>query len=123
VQTEISTSLNIPRKKVVIRNIFTPLKAANMDSDASGTEATSNEDAVAGKSRPPPIILTSTIKLIQLQKQLKIVVEENFEFRSTRNRIRVIAGSMEDFKSFKSHFDPKNLSYYSFYPKSEHITP
>jgi hypothetical protein len=76
-----------------------------MDTDASGTKATSNEEAVPGKTgRPPPIILTSTTNLIQLQKELKIAVKENF--------------GMADFKSVKSHFDAYNLSYYSFYPKS-----
>jgi hypothetical protein len=57
--------------------------------------------------------------MIQLQKQLKIVVKENFNFRSTRNGTRVITRSMADFQSFKSLFDAHNLSYYSFYPKSE----
>jgi hypothetical protein len=76
-----------------------------MDTDASGTEATSNEEEVPGKSsRPPPIILTSTTNLIQLQNQLKNVVKENFEFRSTRNGTRVITRDMADFQSVKSHF-------------------
>jgi hypothetical protein len=57
--------------------------------------------------------------MIQLQKQLKIVVKENFEFRSTRNATRVIMRGTADFHSVKSHFDTNNLSYYSFYPKSE----
>jgi hypothetical protein len=55
------------------------------DTDASGTEATSNEKAVPGnRGRPPPIIVTSTtnsvadVTIIQLQKQLKSVVKENF---------------------------------------------
>jgi hypothetical protein len=72
--------------EVVTRNFFAPLRAADMDTDVSGTEVTSNEEAFPGRSgRPPPIILTSTTNLIQLQKQLKNVVKENFEFRSTKN--------------------------------------
>jgi hypothetical protein len=48
-----------------------------MDTDASGTEAISNEEAHPGKTgRPPPIILTSATNLIQVQKELKIVVNE-----------------------------------------------
>jgi hypothetical protein len=91
-----------------------------MDTDASGTEATSNDDSVPGKAgRPPPIILISTTKLIQLQKQLKSVVKENFEFRSTRNGTRVIRRGMADLQSIKSYFDANNLSYCSFFPKSE----
>jgi hypothetical protein len=120
VQTKTSPTLNIPPKEVVTRNVFAPLRAADMDTDASGTEANSNKEAVPGKTgRPPPIVLTSTANLIQLQKQLQIVVKENFEFRSTRNGTRVITRSMADFQFVKSHFDANNLSYYSFYPKSE----
>jgi hypothetical protein len=79
VQTETSPSLNIPPKEVVTRKFFALLRTADMDTDASGTEATSNEEAVPGKrGRPPPIILT-------LEKQLKSVVKQTFEFRSTIN--------------------------------------
>jgi hypothetical protein len=47
------------------------------------------------------------------------VVSENFEFRSTRNGTSVITRSIADFQSVKSHFNSQNLSYYSFFPKSE----
>jgi hypothetical protein len=50
---------------------------------------------------------------------MKIVVSGYFEFHSTRNGTRVITISMADFQSVKSHFDSQNLSYYSFFPKSE----
>jgi hypothetical protein len=90
-----------------------------METDASGTEATSNEDAVPDKTgRPPPIILTSTTNLNQLQKQLKSVFKENFQFHSTKNGTRVITRVIVDFQSVKSHFDANNLSC-SFYPKSD----
>jgi hypothetical protein len=83
-----------------------------MDTDSSGTEATSNDEAVPGKTgRPPPVILMSTTNLIQLQKQLQSVVNESFEFRITRNGTRVITRGMADFQSVKSHFDTNNLSY------------
>jgi hypothetical protein len=36
VQTKTSTALNIPPKEVITRNFFAPLKAADMDTDASG---------------------------------------------------------------------------------------
>jgi hypothetical protein len=56
-----------------------------MDTDASGTEATSNEEAVPGKTgMPPPVILTSTTNLIPFQKQLQSVVKENLESESSR---------------------------------------
>jgi hypothetical protein len=71
-----------PPKEVVTQNFFAPLRAADMDTESSGTEATSNE-AVPGKiGRQPPIILTATTNLIQLQKELRNVVKESFEFRA-----------------------------------------
>jgi hypothetical protein len=83
-----------------------------MDANASGTEANSNEEAVPGKTgRAPPIFLTSTTNLIQLQKELKIVVKENIEFHSTRNGIRVITRAMADFESVKPHFDTNNQTF------------
>jgi hypothetical protein len=91
-----------------------------MDTDFSSKETTSNEMAVPGQTgRPPPIILTSTTNLIQLQKQLLSVVKRTFEFQSTRIGTRVITSGMADFQSVKSHFDTNNLSYYLFYSKSE----
>jgi hypothetical protein len=91
-----------------------------MDTEASGTEANTNEETVSDKSdRPYPKILTPTIHPIQLQKQLKSVVKGIFEFRSTRNGTKVITRSMADFQSVKSHFEDNNVFYYSFYPKSE----
>jgi hypothetical protein len=40
VQTKTSPALNIPPKEVVTRNIFALLRTADMDTNASGTEAT-----------------------------------------------------------------------------------
>jgi hypothetical protein len=72
---------NTPNKEVAMRNFFAPLRATNMDTDTSGAEATTVEEAVPGKAgRPPPIILTATTNLIQLQRQLKNVSKGDFEF-------------------------------------------
>jgi hypothetical protein len=91
-----------------------------MNTDSTAAEATTPEEAVPGKaSRPPQIILTSTANLLQLQKQLQNVVKDDFEFHSTRNRTRVITKGMADFEAVKFHFNNSNLSYYSFFPKSQ----
>jgi hypothetical protein len=106
--------------KRITKNFFAPLRTLNMDTDAPGTEYRAAEEPVPGKvSRLPPIILTSDINLIQLQKQLKGIAKQQFEFRSTRNGIRVTTKDMVDYKSVKGHFEANNLSYYTFYPKSE----
>jgi hypothetical protein len=80
------TGVSSPPNAVVTQNFFAPLRGAEMD-----TEGSPREESAAGKAgRPPPIVLTSATNLIQLQKQLTNVVEDNFEFRNTRNGTRVI---------------------------------
>jgi hypothetical protein len=109
-----------PNKEIAMRNFFAPLRATTMDTDSSGAEATTPEETVPGKGgRPPPVILTSTTNLIQLQRQLKNVAKGDFEFRNTKNGTRVITKSMTDFETVKSFFSTQNLSYYTFFPKSQ----
>jgi hypothetical protein len=91
-----------------------------MDTDAPGTESSEAEEPVPGKSsRPPPIVLTSAINLIQLQKQLKGIAKHQFELRRTRNGTRVTTKDRVDYQSVKGHFEANNLSYNTFYPKPE----
>jgi hypothetical protein len=100
---------------------FSPfLRTTDMDSDSYGTETNPQEEAVpVNTCRPPPIVPTSVTNLIQLQKQLKSVVKEDFEFRTTRNGTRVIRRGMVGFLAVKFHFEKNNLSYFTFNPKSE----
>jgi hypothetical protein len=110
---------NTPNKDVATRNFFAPMRATNMDTDTSGAEVTTVEEAVPGKAgRPPPITLTATTNLIQLQRQLKNVAKDDFELRNTKNGTRVITKSMTDFEAVKYYFSTHNLSFYSFFPKS-----
>jgi hypothetical protein len=110
----------LPTSTVTTKNFFAPLRTAHMNTDAPVTESNSTETEATGKSgRPPPIILTSAANLIQLQKQLKGVAQQNFEFRNTRNGTRVVTKDMVDCQAVKSSFDKKSLSYYAFYPKAE----
>jgi hypothetical protein len=81
-----------------------------MDADAADAEAATHE-AISGKAgRPPPIILTAKINLIQLQKQLKNVVKADLVFRNTRNGTRFITKGIADFEAVKSHLSNNNLS-------------
>jgi hypothetical protein len=106
--------------KVTTKNFFAPLKTMNMDTDAPGTESSAAEEPVPGKaSRPPPIVLTSATNLIRLQKRLKGVAKQHFEFRSTTNGTRVTKKDMVDYQSVKGHFEANNLPYSTFYTKSE----
>jgi hypothetical protein len=90
-----------------------------MDMDSTSSETTPVETPAAKSGRPPPIILTSTVNLTHLQKQVKSVLKQDFEFRTTRNGTKIITRNMADFQSIKSHFDTIKLSYYTFFPKSE----
>jgi hypothetical protein len=64
-------------------------------------------------------MLSAKTNLIHLQKQLKNVVKADFEFRNTRNGTRVITKGMADFEAVKSHLSNNNLSYFSFFPKTQ----
>jgi hypothetical protein len=120
VPTGASAPVSRPPKEKTTRNFFAPLRTAKMDIDSGGSDASSSNTMAPGKTgRTHPIILTSAVNLIQLQKQVKGVVSEDFEFRSTRNGTRVITRGMADFQSVISYFDSRNLSYFSFYPKSQ----
>jgi hypothetical protein len=91
-----------------------------METDALGAEVTTVDEAVPNTAgRPPPIKLTANANLIQLQMQLKNVAKGDIEFRNTKSETRVITRSMTDFDAVKSYFSNQNLSYYSFFPKSQ----
>jgi hypothetical protein len=112
----------VPDSNFVIttKNFYAPLRAANMDTDSGGLEESTQKEVVQGKTgRPPPIILMSSENLIQLQKQLKNVVKDDFEFRSTRSGTRVFTKGMADFEAVKAHFSQNNLSYVFFFPKAQ----
>jgi hypothetical protein len=80
-----------PTVKVPTSNFFAPLRTAHMDTDTPVAESNTEVAAAPVKSsRPPPIVLTSAANLIQLQKQLKGVAQQSFEFRNTRNGTRVV---------------------------------
>jgi hypothetical protein len=91
-----------------------------METDAPVTEPIPPEAAAQGKTgRPPPIVLTSTVNLIQLQEQLKGVAKDNFEIRNTRNGTWVLTKDMVDYQAVKNYFDTQSLPYFTFFPKSQ----
>jgi hypothetical protein len=109
-----------PTVQVLTKNFYAPLRATNMETDAPVTEPISPEAAAQGKmGRPPTIVLTSIVNLIQLQKQLKGVAKDNFEFRNTRNGTRVVTKNMVDYQAVKNYLNTQSLPYFTFYPKSQ----
>jgi hypothetical protein len=60
------------RGEVETRKFFAPFRSTHIDIDASGTESIPTQGTVPEISaRPPEIVLTSLVNLIQLQKVLK----------------------------------------------------
>jgi hypothetical protein len=112
-------AVNTTLKTVARRNFFAPLRTTSMDTEASGTEESPQEEETPGKTgRPSPIVITATVNLLQLQKLIKTVVKENFVFRNTRNGTRVISKTLWDFSAVKSYLETHNLHYFTVYPKT-----
>jgi hypothetical protein len=87
-------------------------ETAETDTD-QGQQTTSNKTG-----RPPPIVLTSTVNLIKLQKDLKSISKAPFEMRSTENGIPVLIKEMGDY-TIRQHFEQSSLNYFTFHPKTE----
>jgi hypothetical protein len=120
-----ATSANDPRlrrQEVPTRNFFAPLRSAEMETgEEAADDASENQEQQATPSvigRPPPIVLTSEVNLIALQRQLKPLSKGNFEFRTTRNGTKVVTKEMADYSAIRAHFESRNLPHYTFYPKS-----
>jgi hypothetical protein len=85
-------------------------------------DSTEHQQHQAPSSQPgklPPILLTSQVKLIQWQCQLKGLLKGSFEFSSIKNGTRVVMKEIADFSPITSHFKCNNFPYFNFYPKSQ----
>jgi len=110
--------------QVPTRNFFAPLRADKMETanepnveDQSGQQ---DQQAPTNKAgRPPPIVLTSKINLIAVQKEIKLIVTGSFEFRNTRTGTKIMSKEMADYSAIRQYLEAKHLSYYTFFPKSE----
>jgi hypothetical protein len=69
--------------------------------------------------RPPQIVLTSATNLMNLQRHIRYIVTGNFELRNTRSGTRIVRKEMANFSALRKHLEKKNLSYFTFFPKSE----
>jgi hypothetical protein len=93
-----STLLAKKQAEVSIKNYYAPLRTVEMDTeDAGDSPAPKGEQQQKKTGRPPPVVLTSAINLINFQDNLKVVVKGNYEFRSTRNGTRVVTREMADY--------------------------
>jgi hypothetical protein len=78
--------------------------------DQSGQQGQQAPTNKAG--RPPPIVLTSKINLIALQKDIKEIVRGSFEFINTRTGTKVMSKEMEDYSGIRHTWNLKQLVYY-----------
>jgi hypothetical protein len=117
-----------PKGEVPTKNFFAPLRTAEMYVEnklAEGTSEKPNSETQQPSSskagRPPPIELTTATNLMQLQKRIRDIVTGNFEFRNTRSGTRIVTKEMADFSAIRKHLENNNLSYFTFFPKSEKL--
>jgi hypothetical protein len=71
------------------------------------------------KGRPPPIVLTSEVTLLSLQKDLKAVVTGEFFFRNTASGTRITTKSMAGYKVIQNLLSQKGLPFFTFYTRGE----
>jgi hypothetical protein len=58
---------------------------------------TEQQPSSSKTGRPPPIVLTSTTHLMQLQRQVKNIVMGSFAFRNTRSGTKIVTKEMTHF--------------------------
>jgi hypothetical protein len=71
--------------------------------------------------RLPPVVLTSQINQLQLQRQQKGLLKGNFKVHSTRNGTRIGTKEMADFSIICSHFESSSHPNFTFCPKSQKL--
>jgi hypothetical protein len=80
--TTSTTGLNDPKlqskPEAPTQNFFAPLRSTDMKADHRNNADDTTEHSQGG--RPPPIVLTSQVNLIQLQRQLKGLLKNNLSF-------------------------------------------
>jgi hypothetical protein len=81
-----SAAVRLPPKAVSTRNFFAPLRTTDMDTETTGAEnALPEQEAPRKSGGPPPIVMTSTSNLIQVQSDLKKHVKGEFPKHTKRN--------------------------------------
>jgi hypothetical protein len=85
------------------------MEADQGDDADDTTERQQYQAPFSQAGRPPPIVLTCQVNLIQMERHLKGLLEGNFGFRSTRHGTRVVTKVMAIFLSIRSHFEGNNL--------------
>jgi hypothetical protein len=111
--------LEVPTQK-----FFAPQRSVEMEADHgddadNATERQQHQEPSNQAGRLPPIVLTSQVNLIQLQRQLKGLAKGSFEFCNIRSGTTVFMKEMADFTAIHSHFERNKLPYFTFCYKSQ----
>jgi hypothetical protein len=67
---------------------------------------------------PHPIVLTSEVNILSLQKDLKAVVTGEF-FRNIGSGTRITTKSMADYKTIQNVLSQKGLTFFTFNTKGD----
>jgi hypothetical protein len=63
--------------------------------------------------KPPPINLTTSLNLLKFQAEVKAITKDNFfEFRNTKNGIRVVGKGMADYSAVMRHHEERKLPFF-----------
>jgi hypothetical protein len=98
------------------RNVYAPLTTMDVEIGNETTEETEpsthqQQRTAKGAGRPPPIVFTSSVHLIKLERGIKNIVKNKYEFRTTRNGIRAMKKEMADYSAIKHHFEQNSLHF------------
>jgi hypothetical protein len=101
---------------VPTRNFYAPLTTMDVENENETAEETEpstkqQQQTAKGAGRPPPIVLTSSVKLIKLERGIKDIVKNKYEFRTTRNVIQVMTKEMADYSAIKHHLEQNSLHF------------
>jgi hypothetical protein len=124
-ETEETTS-NLPNPwQVAMNNFFALLRDLRMKNVETGSERNSTKtggtNESTGKGRPSLIVLTSEANLINLQRELKTVMNGEFFFWNTAVGSWLTTKRMVDYNTIQKFLTKKNLHFVTFYTKVDKL--
>jgi hypothetical protein len=74
--------------------------------------------AKGGRQATPPVTIRVSLNLLNFQGELKPIIKDTFEFRTTRNGIKVVTKDTANYSALMRYFVASKIPYYTFHPKS-----
>jgi hypothetical protein len=86
---------------VPIREFVVPQRTLSLEKEStpSPEKSVPSQGSSNKSERPPPIVFTSPVHLIFIQKVIKPTAKDQFSLRITRVRIRIVTYCMTDYKA------------------------